>query len=56
MSPEGKWEKVVATNKKLAGLKEVSLVCVNGSLFLRHKNLIDRPFIVLNCETLKGAA
>ena len=53
MSSNGKWEKVVATNKSLTGLKQVSMVCLNGTLLLRHKDLKEQPFIVFNCDTLE---
>ena len=56
MSSDGKWEKVVAANRTLAGLKEVSMVCLNGTLLLRHKDIKERPFIVFNCDTLEKAA
>ena len=53
MSKQGKWERVIATNKNILGLKSVSLVCVGGRLLMRHCGLTEQPFIAFDCETLE---
>jgi hypothetical protein len=55
MNKNGMWDRVVANNKTLTGLKEVSIVCAIGHLLLRHKGLSDMPFLAFDCETLEQA-
>ena len=53
INAQGKWEKVVASNATLTGLKSVSIVLVGKRLLLRHSGSTVQPFTAFACETLE---
>ena len=56
MTVEGAWDSIEATNKDLVSLYSVSMVCVGSHLLMRHRALRERPFLILDKETLLEAS